>query len=193
MPLTHPFNLPTLEETFGDNIKLMSALKRARFQSVVPVMELPREVLREFYGIGPSTSVFITRALAAQGLAHHRFCERLSTFIDEQFGCIEDAPVATLEVVTIHDMYASRQVYAPLALLHFLERLYPNMTIMDLSHMTEQDVREIVNEHEQLGPIRERVAADLEEIGWRLQQWYPKQNSFGIAARQQPHLRAVGQ
>lgn len=182
---------PSVKETFGASPTLMRALEYARFKSVVPVMMMPREALMDTLDIKARTARRVTSYLNAQGLNHHEYCERQRDFIDEQFGCIEDAPIAALHVITITDEIGPRPYYAPIRLLLFMEEMEPHMVIRDLIGMTAQNIRDMIDRPMMPGPISERMSEDIGEISWRLSWWDPKLVITDTQKR--AHLRVVGE
>jgi len=173
VPLTDPTDIPSLDHVFGHNPSLMKALGRAHITSVVPVMLLPKHVLMEFNGIGERTATYITGALAHKGLGHHHFNEKLCDFVDEQFGCLEKAPVMVLSVVTLRDNVAARPYYVPLQLLQLIDDVNPRFSVGDLLSSSPRDLLEMVEERVVFGPLLNRLKGDVPDINWRLSQWDP--------------------
>ena len=150
----------------------MHAFEKANITSVVPVMLLPRQVLMEFDGIGERTAAYITKALAQKGLAHRQLCDRLGDFIDQQFGCIENAPVSALNVVSLRNNVTARPYYAPLLLLLLIEQVNPHFTVGELAAADNDELLAMVEERIVFGPRVHRLKGDAIDINWRLSHWY---------------------
>ena len=196
MPLAQtPSELPSINDVFGDNPRVIRMLKIAKVRSVATVMLLPREVLREdsryFNGVGARTATYITGALAENGLRHHTVFESLTGFVNREFDGIENAPIAALHVATLANDSSTRQVYAPVRLLHHLEEYEKNMVVGDLARCDANDIRAMLSKNVQHGPIIELLAENIRDINSRLA-WWNSGMHIAAGARQR-RLRAVNE
>lgn len=171
MPLTDPMDIPSLDRVFGHSTHLMRAFENANITSTVSVMLLPKQVLMEFNGIGARTASLIHHELTRRGLGHHSFNEKLADFVTDQFGRIEDAPLAVLNVVTMRDHEMTRPYYMPLQLLRLMERLEPHLTLGKVMGFGSRDFLGMVEEHVVFGPLLLHLLDDAEHLTWRLEQW----------------------
>lgn len=160
--------LPSITEAFGGNYRLMAALNQAGFKSVVPLMMLPREALLEIPGIGISSAVLVTKTLKKYGYGQHNICERMSTFIEEQFGSIEDAPISTLQVTVVREDIVNRPVFAPLEIISLLEDIESHFTIRDLIRMSRDEVRSLVQSQAAFGMQIHDLPEDIKHLAIRL-------------------------
>ena len=174
LPLTDPNDIPSLDFVFGHNSRLMKIFRRLHIESVTPVMLLPKPVLMEFPGVGERTATYIIGCLTQHNLGHHNFNEKLGDFIDRQFGCIEDAPVSVLNVVTLRDNITTRPYYTPLQLLQLIEQEAPHFTVRDLLQSTEDELIGLIEERVVFGPVLNRLKGDIVDLNWRLAQWDPE-------------------
>ncbi len=140
MSYTQPFNLPSLQETFRFNTKLLNGLVGARFTSVVPVMMIPQGGLQEYHGIGPSGDADATRMLLKQRLIRHNLSEKMTDFIKRQFNSVVEAPISVLQVAIGRDYGVSHPVFSPLDSITMFEKYEPHMCVQDLINMTKKDV-----------------------------------------------------
>jgi len=168
MPLMREFDIPTLAEAFGDRKSLMKSLHKAGFKSIVPLMMMPREALLELPGIGMSSVLVISRTLKKHRLSQHVFSDRMSVFIDKQFGCIEDAPISVLQVTIVRNDQLNRPVFAPLEIISLLEDIEPRMTVMDLIRMSREEIRVMVQVQSSFGLHLHDLAEDLKHLAIRL-------------------------
>lgn len=180
MLFEHADDIPSLEEVFGINPRILHALKRARFTSIVPVMMLPQRVLRDdVSGIGQATAHEISRILVENDLYHRGFSEPIRPFIDRTFGCIEDAPASVLQVVHIDADICTRPMYADLPLLNFMQQMTPHRLVRELLHMTHGDIRiEAVNLRAP-SSVLDRLDRDIKALNNRIH-WWDDQFFLGV-------------
>jgi hypothetical protein len=191
MPLASNAEVPTLSKVFGSHSKVMHAFEMASIYSVVPVMFLPREALRTIKGIGPHASLYVTGALAQEGLGHREYVQKTLQFMEQEFGGLESTPVAALHVITASSELGAQPIYAPVRLLHFLSEIEPQMVVRDLVSMTEADIRDMVTNRFPFGPIAEVLSENVVDINWRLSRFDP--NLRITQTQRQSHLRAVNE
>lgn len=162
--------VPSLDEVFAGNSALLSALKRAKVWSVVPIMLLPKQVLIELPGIKEHRATYIRGALAEHGLGQISLHEKPRDFLAQQFGSVANTPVSALHVVTIRQLdIGCRPKYAPLHMIRVLAHLDPNTTIDDLMQMSESNILDIATGNLHFGPVIEQMRdEDIPEINARL-------------------------
>ena len=169
MPLVRTHPIPTITEVFKHDLRLLSALRNAGFKSVVPVMLMPREALIDFDGIASPSASNVTKALARFNFGHHSLCERMSVFIEEQFGSVEDAPISILQVAVVHtDVTCSRLQFDPLPTIYALEDLEPEMLIADLVRMTSREVQTEAQKQANAGFPLGDIGKDVKKMASRL-------------------------
>jgi len=178
LPLTDPNDVPSLERAFGHDAYLMKTFKDANITSIIPLALLLSDNLRDdIKGIGPRTARRIADILAENDLEQRQFGESLPDYIDRQFGCIEDAPIAALTVVTLRRTIGTvttrRSHYTPVRLLRLLEERNRHLRVLDLLKATEDQLIEMVEERVMFGPILHKLRSDLIEITWRMRHWDP--------------------
>ncbi len=196
MPLAQaPKELPSINDVFGDNPRVVRMLDAAKVRSIATVMLLPREVLRDdaryFNGVGARTATYITGALAEHGLRHHTIFESLTGFVNREFNGIENTPIAALHVATLANDSTTRQVYAPVRLLHHLEEYEKHMVVGDLAKCDANDIRAMLSKNVQHGPIIELITENIRDINSRLA-WWSADMRIAVGARQR-RLRAVSE
>jgi len=188
--------LPTVDEAFGHSTQIRKALHQAHITSLVPLMLLPREALMDIPGIGSTAAHRISRTLARLGLGHHGLCEKMSEFIDKQFGCIEDAPVSVLQVAITRTMDATVPVYAPLELVYLIESLEQDYVVGDLTMMPGGFLRAMVENTIDNGFMVHDLDEDFKHLGSRLgyfglELMLDEFEEAGQLDQSQPHLRLV--
>lgn len=193
MPLSYPFDAPDLATTFGARKSVMKALNKAGVKSVTPVMMLPQEVLRsEFDGIGASSARFITSALAEHGLPHRTISQKRHDFVNEHFGCIEDAPIGVLQVGTVLVLgpkgKSTRASFSPLEVVSLMEDIQPKTTVIDLLLMGKKGLKQEIAQHAFFGLPDKRLARDIEYLQYRLKDEWQLQFSTS-----EPELRLVNE
>ena len=197
LPLTDPNDVPSLERAFGHDAYLMKTFKDANITSIIPLALLLSDNLRDdIKGIGPRTARRIADILAENDLEQRQFGESLSDYIDRQFGCIEDAPIAVLTVVTLRRTIGTvttrRSHYAPVRLLRLLEERNRHLRVLDLLKATEDQLIEMVEERVMFGPILHKLRSDLIEITWRMRHWEPDTRIGVLSGYAAPsHLKLV--
>ena len=182
--------IPTIKEAFGIYPELMDAIKQNYIHSVTAVMLLPKEVLAKMEHFNAKKAQLVGESLADHELVQLQGNQNVRYFVESQFGCIEDAPVGVLDVVTVPTMRTSMQVHSPLILLAYLEEYEPNMTVLDLIHMSEHSLRKLVRGRVELGPVVERIVDDIIEVNRRLS-WWDEGLHIPLDARRRQHLRVV--
>jgi len=144
--VAHPISvsaLPTVSEAFEHEYRLRKAFNLLGVHSLIPIMLMPREALMELPFIGASSAHRITKILHGLNLSHRTIYEKLTRFIDDQFGCIEDAPIGVLQVATVRTSAATRPHLAPLDTINALEVYDREMTVLALTSQTRQEVRKM--------------------------------------------------
>lgn len=166
------YDIPSLEEVFGDNQKILHTLQRAGFQSVVPVMMLPQQVLwTDFKGIGPATANEIAHMLVENDLCHHGFNERIRSFIDRVFGDFENASTQILQVVHVRTDICTVSQYAPLPLLHFMDKMVPHRSVSELLAMSPDGIRNETFGLHAPASVLDRLNGDIKAINHRIHWW----------------------
>lgn len=160
--------IPSIAEAFGGNYRLIKAFHAAGFKSVVPIMLMPREALVEIDGIGTTSAQRVTKTLKAYGLGHHVVCERMASFIEKEFGSVEDAPVSVLQVTIVRGEQLNRPMFAPLEVVSLLEDIESHMTVGDLARMTREDVRRTVQGEAVFGLEIHDLREDMKHLAMRL-------------------------
>ena len=150
-------------------------LRAAGFTSVVPLMMLPTQSLIGMEAgdqtIGYRSAARVTQTLAQRNLRQHVFCEKMSEFIDDQFGCIEDTPIAALHVTIVRGYQDNRPVFAPLELISLLEDIQPRMTVLDLVKMTPEGIKHEIESRALFGLKVHSLTEDLKHLKMRLENY----------------------
>ena len=197
MTITDPNDLPSLSRAFGHNAYLMKTFHNADITSVIPLMLLPRfDLISDIKGIGERTATCVAKTLAGNGLEQRTFHERMTDFIDRRFGCIEDAPIGVLTVVTLRhtigETVIRRPHYTPLQLIQLLEEINPHLKVIDLLELSDDAMMRMLEEHVIFGPILHRLRGDLTDVNWRLHQWDPAMKIGALAStKRRSHLALV--
>lgn len=161
-------SLPSLQETFGSHKKLMTAIKRRRFNSVLPFTLLPYGSLEDIDGIGFRTDRRITELLAEQGLERRSSHERLADYLARHYGAVEDAPIGALSVAVVRKDDINYPMYAPLEAVRLLETLEPKTMIVDLMrHSRASLTKKLMGENPLQRSVRS-VADDVASLESRL-------------------------
>lgn|GEM_PF-3814921 len=173
MAILSVFNMPSLEETFGSNPAVLDLLNKAGFTSVAPLMLLPRPALigvsaGQHRKIDHRSATKVSQQLSKRGLKQHDLNEPMAKFIDEQFGCIDDAPISIMQVTIMRNAHANLPVFAPLEVVGLLEDIEPHMTMLDLVRMTRHEVRDMVEERAAFGLRIHNLHEDLKHLALRL-------------------------
>lgn len=161
-------DLPSLDEAFKKlgHKGLLSDLKQAGFRSVAPLMALPPEALLEIPNIGKTTVSLIDDVLRRNNLEQRRLTENLFSYLDRQFGRVEDAPVGVLQIVVVRHDTTNWPLFAPLQIVKVLEQMdSPWIHIRDLMMMGHADLRRTIES--QSGLIHD-VQQDVAHLKLRL-------------------------
>lgn len=160
--------LPTLSKLFGGHKSLTRAFLDAGVTSVVQLMLLPREALRDIHGITDRSAVHVIDILEQRGLKHRLLTQRMSEFLYEQFNVVEDAPIGALQVITMRSGQISHPVFAPLETLKVLEIADPDMTIVQLMCMSRDGLHAMMMSLIADGILIHDLDEDIRQISSRL-------------------------
>lgn len=167
--ITNPQDLPTLETVFAGNVRALRPLYRAGVETVAPVMMLSVEQLPSaIYGIGKKTALCIASALACKGLPHRLLSDHGYAFVDEAFGHVNNAPIGTLHVKTVHTPYVTHSYYVPIKLIAMLESTQPHMTIGQLMTHSVEQLTALTREATPSEHLVELMRREIREINQRL-------------------------
>lgn len=181
--------LPSIREAFAHHMSLSRALKLADFNSIVPLMLLPREALLDIKGVAVSSASHISKTLKRYRLGHHVMCEKMSEFIKSEFGSVENAPIGVLQVFVLRNGMINRPVYSPLELITLLETCDPEMKVMELSTKSANQVRAMAKPLIDGGIQIHNLDEDIKHLASRLDAY-----GLGFLANQpadSPRLYAV--
>ena len=161
-------DLPSLEEAFTrlGYTRLLNDLKHAGFKSIAPLMALSSEDFLKIPNIGNTTVSLIEKVLMHHNLEHRQLEESLCTYLERQFGRVEDAPIGVLQIVVGRSGTTDWQIFAPLQLIGILEEAdSPQMRVRDLMMM---EPHELPRALEALGRTVQDPQKDTFNVGVRL-------------------------
>lgn len=163
--------MPTLADVFGQNKPLLKAIRKAGFKSVAPLMLIPQESLRSYEGIGSRSALQITRCLRHFELGHHVIYRPVQKFINDEFGCIEDAPIGVLHVTIVRKQRSNHPEFAPLELVSLLDDFEPQMQVMDILNTSPDQLRKTVQQKAAFGIEIEDIEEDIKHLDIRLRNY----------------------
>ncbi|MGV9001879.1 MAG: hypothetical protein ACOH18_02895 [Candidatus Saccharimonadaceae bacterium] len=175
--------VPTLTEAFGKNYRLKAAFNNAGFKTVVPIMMLPREALLEIPGIAVASAMRVAKTLKHYDLGQHIISERMSEFIESEFGRVRDAPIGVLQVTIVRSGDTNRPYFAPLDVIDMLEKIEPEMKIRQLLLMPAARILSDLEMHGARAAVR-NPKEDFKHLAIRL-------GNFGLPSIVQQSLRQL--
>lgn len=175
-------SLPTIEAVFDDS-RIVAAYRNAGYTSVAEIMAMPYEALKtDVKGLGRTRIVQTTRMLRRHKLGHRRYCDKMTDFLAEQFGQVESAPIAVLQIAVVRIGEASRPYFAPLEAIKLLQAFDPEMSIERLTRLLQMSSATVLEIVERQTVITSKqvhnVHEDLRHINFRLE-------SLGVSYRSQ--------
>lgn len=182
--------VPSIKEVFGIYPELTEPLKQNNIHSVAATMLLPKEVLAKMERFSVKKVNLVSTALSDFDLAQLELNQNVRRFVEDQFGCLEEAPIGVLDVVTLPTMKSSKQEHSPLTLLSFFEDYEPHMTVLDLLRMSEWSIRQQVAGKFWFGPVYEPLVEDITEVNRRLS-WWDENFHIPLDVHRKKHLRAL--
>lgn len=162
------FELPTLDEVFGQDVQLLNRLKRAGFDSLLPLMLLPERSLLSIKGIGPFSDARITTRITKQGLQRRSYDTKLASYLTRYCLAIEEAPVGVLDVAIVRNDEMNYPIYAPIAGVQLLKKIETNMMLIDVMQYDRQQLRYLLSGANPLSESVRDAREDASHIEARL-------------------------
>lgn len=158
-------NLPSLEDIFGTDKKLLRLLKEAGFTDIVPLMLLPEHSLPAKSGLSPSIDKRITGLLSEAGIERRHYGYKLGGYLQRMFEQSDIAPISALQVAIVRMDEVNFPMYAPLQIIKHLNDKYQPLAIVDLVMFGADGLSdEASSSSGAVASIRD----DLRDLSWRL-------------------------
>lgn len=147
-------DMPSLDEAVAlTDPRLSGVLKRAGITSVVPLMFMSRGELIDLPGISNGWARKIENMLKASKLHQRDLNEPLARFVERAFGGVGNISIAALNLVFVRYPRCVVALYAPLYSIQELLRINPTMSLIDLTGLSRDGLKEVIASVIPYGPV----------------------------------------